>query len=200
LASAKQQTAAASLPAPRIGQPRYFHLLWEEDVEELAPVLRAVRDRRAEVVSLWYSLYVFHFGNSRTLSEVEFTSIFEPALLPNKDDLLRGDMEAYARDVLTLGEELAERRVPLQEIIASLHLFEETSQSVFPPGMGTEIYTKFDKLSHIRIILLVDSYVRSHTALAATRIQALEIESQHLSPRERTRFHGPIGKILIPFS
>ncbi len=157
-------------------------------------MLRAVRDHRADVVSTWYSLYALHFGDSRALSEAEFTAIFEPAILRNKDHLLRGDMEAYARDVLKLGEELAERRVPLQEIIASLHLFEEASLSVFPAGMGTEIYTKFDKLSHIRIILLVDAYVRSQSALAATRIQALEIESRHLPARARTRFHGLVGK------
>jgi len=186
--------AGAFTEQPRIGQPRYFHLLWEDDLEELAPVLRAVRDRRAEVVSNWYSLYVLHFGDSRTLSEAEFTAIFEPALLRNKDDLLRKDMEGYARDVLKLGEELAERRVPLQEIIASLHLFEEASLSVFPPEIATAIYAKFDKLSHIRIILLVDSYVRSQSALAATRIHALEIEAKYLPLHERTRFHGLVGK------
>ena len=62
-----------------------------------------------------------------------------------------------------LGEELAEYHVPLQEIIASLHLFEEAAQAVFPdnPPPPTEVYNKFDKLSHIRIILLVDSYSRS---------------------------------------
>ncbi|HVN64372.1 MAG TPA: sigma-54 dependent transcriptional regulator [Candidatus Binataceae bacterium] len=180
----------------RVDAPRYFHLLWEDDLEDLKPVLTAVRDRRSEVVTKWYSLYLLHFGDDRVLSEEEFFKIFEPALLRNKNSLLRKDMDGYAQDILRMGEALAERRVPLQEIIASLHLFEEAAQTVFPsdPPIDAATYAKFDKLSHIRIILLVDAYVRSQVALAATRIRALEIEAQYLPAAERTRYHGLVGK------
>jgi transcriptional regulator with PAS, ATPase and Fis domain len=182
--------------AGRSDAPRYFHLLWDEDLDELREVLTAVRDRRAEVVSVWYELYTLHFGEHRALSEAEFRDTFEPALFRNKEDLLRKDFDAYARDILKLGEELAERRVPLQEIIASLHLFEEAAQTVFPqdPPPTTAVYTKFDKLSHIRIILLVDSYSRSQWAAANTRIHALELEAKLLPPEERSHFHGLVGK------
>ncbi len=50
----------------RRGQPRYFHI-WEEDPDDLQPILIAIRDRRIEVVDYWYRLYVLHFGNSRSL-------------------------------------------------------------------------------------------------------------------------------------
>ena len=66
---------------PRRDPPRYFHLLWDEDLEELSDVLTAVRDRRSEVVSVWYELYQLHFGDHRALSEIGFRKIFEPALL-----------------------------------------------------------------------------------------------------------------------
>jgi transcriptional regulator with PAS, ATPase and Fis domain len=180
----------------RIEPPRYFHLLWDEDLDELHDVLVAVRDRRSEVVKVWYELYQLHFGDRRALSEVEFRNIFEPALLHNQNYLLKKDMDGYARGILKLGEELAEHHVPLQEIIASLHLFEEAAQAVFPkePPPSTDVYNKFDKLSHIRIILLVDSYSRSQWANAATRIHALELEAKYLPPEERTRFHGLVGK------
>jgi transcriptional regulator with PAS, ATPase and Fis domain len=175
---------------------RYFHLLWDEDLEELRSVLTAVRDRRSEVVSVWYDLYQLHFGDRRALSEVEFRKIFEPALLRNQDFLLRKDMDGYARAILKLGEDLIEHHVPLQEIIASLHLFEEAAQAVFPrdPPPPTDIYNKFDKLSHIRIILLVDAYSRSRWASATTRIHSLELEARYLPSAERTRFHGLVGK------
>jgi transcriptional regulator with PAS, ATPase and Fis domain len=180
----------------RTEPPRYFHLLWDEDLDELHDVLVAVRDRRSEVVGIWYDLYQLHFGDRRALSETEFRKIFEPALLRNQDHLLRKDMDGYARGILKLGEELAEHHVPLQEIIASLHLFEEAAQAVFPkdPSPPTEVYNKFDKLSHIRIILLVDAYSRSQWASVATRIHALELEAKYLPPEERTRFHGLVGK------
>jgi transcriptional regulator with PAS, ATPase and Fis domain len=177
-----------------VGPPRYFHLLWDDDLDALQPVLQAIFNRRHEVVGHWYQLYVLHFGDSRTLSETEFMRIFEPALATNKSHLLNRDMDSYARDVIKLGEQLAERHVPLQEIIASLHLFEEAAQTVFPPEAALSIYTTFDKLSHIRIILLVDAYFRSQTASAGARIQALEREGQHLPAGERTHFHGLVGQ------
>jgi transcriptional regulator with PAS, ATPase and Fis domain len=181
------------------GVPGYFHLLWDEDLDELREVMIAVRDRRAEVVSHWYELYQLHFGDRRALSELEFRGIFEPALLRNKNFLLSKDMDAYAASMLKMGEELAQRHVPLQEIIASLHLFEEAAQSVFPqdPSPSMQVYNKFDKLSHIRIILLVDAYSRSQWASAATRIHALELEAKCLPAQERTRFHGLVGRASV---
>ena len=180
---------------PRAGLPRHFHLLWDEDLEEMREIFKAIRDRRSEVVAIWYQLYTLHFGEARSLSEAEFSRIFEPALFRNKNDLLEMNMDRYAEDVRNLGKILAERGVPLQEIIASLHLFEEAAQKVFPhePPVTLETYAKFDKLSHIRIILLVDSYFRVLSAETGTRIEALEREAAQLPHDERSRFHGIVG-------
>ena len=79
----------------RAGQPRHFHLLWDEDLEQMKEIFQAIRDRRAEVVAHWYQLYTLHFGDARTLSEAEFSRIFEPALLRNKNDLLENNMDHY---------------------------------------------------------------------------------------------------------
>jgi DNA-binding NtrC family response regulator len=136
---------------------------------------------------------VLHFGDQRTLSEAEFTRIFEPGLRRNKTALLEGNMDDYAQQIIRLGELLAERHVPLEEIIASLHLFEESAQTVFPPHAPTSLYTSFDKLSHVRIILLVSAYFRSHSATARERIAALEREASQLRHDVRTRFRGLVG-------
>src|SRR5271166_5951546 len=109
--------------------PRYFHLLWDEDLDDLRDVLTAVRDRRSEVITAWFDLYQLHFDDRGALSEPQFRAIFESALPENEEYLLRKDMDGYARNVLKLGETLAEHHVPLPEIIASLHLFEEAAQS-----------------------------------------------------------------------
>jgi len=177
----------------RAGQPRHFHLLWDEDLDEMAELFKAIRDRRAEVIATWYQLYVLHFGDARALSEAEFTRIFEPALLRNKNDLLEKNMDHYAEDVRKLGALLAERGVPLQEIIASLHFFEEAARSVFPQNLTLETYAKFDKLSHIRIILLVDAYFRVLSAATGSRINELEREAARMPLGERSRFHGIVG-------
>jgi two-component system, NtrC family, response regulator AtoC len=181
--------------ASRHGSPRHFHLLWDEDLDEMAELLRAIRDRRAEVVATWYELYALHFGDARMLSEAEFRRIFEPAIFQNKNALLERNMDQYAEDVRKLGVTLAERGVPLQEIIASLHLFEEAAQKVFPHDhtLTLEIYAKFDKLSHIRIILLVDAYFRVLSAATGSRVRELEREAAQLPHDERSRFHGIVG-------
>ena len=179
----------------RPGLPRHFHLLWDEDLDEMHGIFEAIRDRRFEVVAEWYRLYTLHFGETRLLSETEFCRIFEPALLRNKSDLLEKNMDRYAQDVRSLGELLAERGIPLQEIIASLQLFEQAALKVFPhePPVSIELYTKFDQLSHIRIILLTDAYFRALTASSGARIKGLEREAAHLPHDERNRFHGIVG-------
>jgi DNA-binding NtrC family response regulator len=176
-------------------QPRYFHLLWEDDLQELREVLKAIRTRRREVVSHWYDLYVLHFGDQRSLSESEFGQIFEPALLRDQDALLRKDMDGYAASVLQTGRQLAQRRVPLDELVAATQLFEEAAQAVFPndPAPSAAVYVKFDKLSHIRIILLIGAYAGLQSAAAAMRINGLELNARSLPAQERTRFHGMVG-------
>lgn len=176
--------------------PRYFQLLDDDDLDQLRPLLEAIRDRSSEVIDKWYEMYQLRFGDSRGLSRGEFAKVFEPVILRAESDLLRKDMEGYTRKLLRLGGELADRRVTLQELIASLHLYEEAAQAVFPPHPPVTLETcaLFDRLSHVRIILLVDAYVRSQKALAGTRIRALELEAAHLAPSERTRFRGLVGK------
>ena len=82
-------------------------------------------------------------------------------------------MDRYAIDTIRTGEMLCERNVPFAEIVASLHLYEESAYTVFPkdPPPPLEIYTAFDKLSHIRMILLADAYFRSASA-TRRRIQS----------------------------
>src|SRR5208337_2286177 len=156
------------------GGPRHYHLLWDEELEALQPILRLVLDHLEEIIQHWYQLYVVHFGDRRSLSEPEFHDIFYNAISRNTKDLLEGDMDRYAIDTIRTGELLCERNVPFAEIIASLHLYEESAYTAFPkdPPPPLEIYTSFDKLSHIRMILLADAYFRSASASAGARIQA----------------------------
>src|SRR5260370_42546693 len=75
---------------------------------------------------------------------------------------------------------------------SSLHLYEESVATVFP-GLWESCAKAFDKLSHIRIVLLSDSYVRSHRAAKDTRIGELESEAAQLPTQARTTFHGMVG-------
>jgi DNA-binding NtrC family response regulator len=178
----------------RVG-PRHYHLLWDEELDALRPILSQLSARLGEVVEHWYQLYILHFGDKRALSEPEFRELFYDALSRATKDLLDGDMDRYAIDTIRTGEMLCERNVPFAEIVASLHLYEESAYTVFPkdPPPPLEIYTAFDKLSHIRMILLADAYFRSASASAGARIQALEREAALLSREKRRTFHGLVG-------
>jgi len=177
------------------GGPRHYHLLWDEELEALRPVLIRVLEHLGEVVEHWYQLYVLHFGDKRSLSESEFREVFYNALARNTKDLLDGDMDRYAVDTIRTGELLCERNVPFAEIVASLHLYEESAYTAFPkdPPPPLEIYTAFDKLSHIRMILLADAYFRSASASAGARIHALERQATLLAREKRSTFHGLVG-------
>jgi two-component system, NtrC family, response regulator AtoC len=178
-----------------VGGPRHYHLLWDEELEALKPVLSRVLEHLSEVVEHWYQLYIIHFGESASLAEPEFRDIFLNSLSRNTRDLLEGDMDRYAVDTMRTGELLCERNVPFAEVVASLHLYEESAYTAFPknPPVPLEIYTAFDKLSHIRMILLADAYFRSSSATAGARIQALERQATLLARDQRTTFHGMVG-------
>src|SRR5271169_1425485 len=92
---AQPSTNTADAPA---GGPRHYHLLWDEELEALRPVLRLVSERLGEVIEHWYRLYVLHFGAQRSLSEPKFRDLFYNALSRNTKDLLDGDMDRYAID------------------------------------------------------------------------------------------------------
>jgi DNA-binding NtrC family response regulator len=190
-----EERARANLAQPPEGGPRHYHLLWDEELEALRPVLTLVLEHLLEVIEHWYQLYVLHFGDRRSLSESEFRDLFYNALSRNTKDLLEGDMDRYAIDTIRTGELLCERNVPFAEIVASLHLYEESAYTAFPkdPAPPLEIYTSFDKLSHIRMILLADAYFRSASATAGARIQALERQATLLAREKRSIFHGLVG-------
>src|SRR5208337_810142 len=184
--------APASLPS---GGPRYFHLLWDTELDDLRPVLESVQKHRNRVLDHWYQLYVLHFADSRALTKTEFMEIFGGELDATLTNLLDKDMDGFAANIAQIGEQLAERGVPFSELIVSIHLFEESAATAFPsfPPLMPQMYQAFDKLSHIRIVVLADTYFRSRTAVSGARIMALEREAGGLPNHSRSRFHGMVG-------
>ena len=173
----------------------YFHILWDHELDELQSLLGNLLKRRNEVMDRWHSLYVVHFGDSRALSEAEFSEIYGSELADSVPYLLRKDMEGFAAVVRAKAEQLAAREVPYAEVIVSMHLFEESVANIFPvfPPMLPRIYLAFDKLSHIRTIILAETYFRSRSAIARVRIEDLEKEASRIKLDERSRFHGLVG-------
>jgi len=164
---------------PRRGGPRHFHLLWDTELEELQTVLQSIGKHRSEVLEHWYRLYELHFADSRSLNRSEFIEIFGSELDCTLRDLIAKDIDRFVADVRRIGELLAERGVPFSELIVSMHLFEESAGTAFPmfPPPLPRIYQSFDKLSHIRMIVLSDTYFRSKSAVSSARIQGVEREA-----------------------
>src|SRR5215469_5035030 len=188
-------TEAPPSNEPVPGGPAYFHLLWDHELESLAPVLDAILSRREQVLAHWHRLYLLHFGDTRSLSDREFYEIFGADLAATIGDLRAKDVDKFTADVRRIGEALAERRVPFPEIVVSMHLFEESATQAFPvfPPPLPGVYLIFDKLSHCRMIVLADAYFRSTSAVANARIRDLEREASMLPRQARSRFHGLVG-------
>src|SRR5581483_5718194 len=116
--------------------------------------LESIQNHRNDVLDHWYWLYQLHFGERRSLARTEFMEIFGNELDCTLRDLLNKDIDRFATDVRQVGEILADRSVPFDELIVSMHLFEESASTAFPslPPLMPRVYQSFDKLSHIRMI------------------------------------------------
>ena len=173
--------------------PPYFHLLWDSELKELRPIIEIIDARRKEVLDDWRHLYAFHFGKSRALSDHDFMKIFDAELAATVRDLLAHDVEQFVIDTRRAGEQLASLRVPFAEVVVSMHLFEQSATRAFPADADPHLYHVFDKLSHIRIIALAESYFGAFSALAATQIEELEEQARAVPPEARSYFHGMVG-------
>lgn len=188
-----------------VKRPRYFHLLWDEEIERLRDVLQALRTHHAQVLDRWYQLYTVHFGEAATLSQHEFYALYGQDLLQTVEHLLEEDMERFVIDLRACGERLVERGVPFREVITSLHLFEESCSAIFDqcglPTLGSvagrvNLLLTFDKLSHCRMMVLAEAYFGTTQARTHARTRALEQEMARLvpDPRLRQHFHGIVGQ------
>jgi hypothetical protein len=66
------------MPPSNAKEPRYFHLLWDEEIERLRDILQVLRECHAKVLDRWYQLYTIHFGEAATLSRHEFYTLYHP--------------------------------------------------------------------------------------------------------------------------
>ena len=175
--------------------PRHFHLLSDQDLEDLRPISEIIVQRRREIVRDWYQNYLFHFGDARSFLQGDFEWIFENALKHAYSALLAGDIDKFASAVSQLGESLAVLRIPLGEVIASLHLFKVSVKLEFidQQTARARVAMVFDKLCHVQILLLVSAYFRSDAATAGERGAALERVAAHLPVAAMSRFHGLVG-------
>jgi transcriptional regulator with PAS, ATPase and Fis domain len=183
---------AVAVASPR-ESPHHFHLLWDSELEELEPILRTITSDLKAVLDDWLHLYAFHFGRSRALSDHDFVKIFGAELESTIADLLGRNVAQFVAHTRRTGEQLAGLRVPFAEVVVSMHLFEESVTRAFPAGSDPHLYHVFDKLSHIRIIALSQSYFGSVSSLAATQVEELEEQARVIPPDARSYFHSMVG-------
>jgi transcriptional regulator with PAS, ATPase and Fis domain len=177
------------------GDILYFHLLSEQELRTLRPLLAALGQAREQVLRDWYQLYQVHLSGARFLSEAEFLSFYGPDLDATSSALAAGDFDRFVSEIRRVGNKLADRGVPFAEVVASIHFFEQAAGRVFRAAgaMDAQTVMTFDKVSHCRMIVLGEAYLRSCRATAAARIRDLEREAAALGTSGRTRFHGLVG-------
>jgi DNA-binding NtrC family response regulator len=175
---------------------RYFHLLADHDLEALHSICESIVEQQNAVIEDWYQQYAAHFGDSCTLSRDEFARIFGEAFQHAHFALLRKDINGYSKEISNLGDLLGQRRMPLAELIASIHFFRSSVRSMLyrTGAFSQSLDIAFDKLSDTKIILLVSEYFR----LDATKAKAGNTTPEHQTAArpvssEKQSFHGLVG-------
>lgn len=151
--------------------PLYFGLLWDNELELLRPLLRAILTNREEIIGIAYHQHETHFGEGRRISGADAFGALAQSMFGTLNALLEEGMPQYAMRIIGVGELLAEREVPLREVIVGLHFYEEAAFKLLPrlASNNLEIYRLFDKLAHIRMALLAEGYLRGGSGSTGAR-------------------------------
>lgn len=182
--------------------PLHYHLLADDAVALLGQVMRMLHEERQAVLQVWYDQYLLHFGSDATFSPPEFFRVYGEELDGIAQAMMGQDIQLLAQTEHRIGKRLYERSVPWSEIIASMHFFEESAALFYPTLIealesGPRIPMLFDRLSHVRIILLSEAYFGTYSAEHETREEELELELSRVALAERTVFHGMVGSSRV---
>ncbi len=174
----------------------YLELVWDHELEAASRIMENLANHREEVLTHWHELYVLHFREKRALSQSEFLQVAGADLDATVETLRAKAIDRFVAEMQQVGELLVQHNVPFSEVVASVHLFEESVIPIFPPSAALASYLLFDKISHCRIIVLADTYFRSHAALAGARIRLLERDMAQMPRQARSQFHELVGATL----
>jgi DNA-binding NtrC family response regulator len=157
-------------------------------------MLEVIRRCRAPILTAWHELYVRHFGAARGLDNASFKLIYEPDVDALVGNLIDEDLDGFVADERAVGYALAERNVPFEEVVASLHLFEESVVAELERNLGAfngHLYLLFDKLSHCRVIVLAGAYFGEREA--GERVLRRTGPAPEVGPIKRESFHQLVG-------
>ncbi|MGH7864538.1 MAG: sigma 54-interacting transcriptional regulator, partial [Candidatus Binataceae bacterium] len=169
-------------------------LFSSSEIDELRTFLKPIESRIEPILQLSFRLYLAKFTHQRALSAISFFDVYRPGVIAATGHLLAGEIDDFVLDTVTLGQALADRRVPFEEIVECCHLMTRAGiEAVGAIQITHDIYMLLDKLSHLRIMLLTEAYFRSCVAPAVTRIGALEREARQIPLESRSTFHGLVG-------
>jgi DNA-binding NtrC family response regulator len=173
-------------------------IIQESDLACLRPLLETIEPRSEDLITNWYEAYSYQFNDSRSLPEPEFRQIFGSSMRRTVRALIEHRLGDYVTEVRRLGETLARRAVPFQEI-AAMHMYQAmgvraSSQSDVAAG---EIFTVYEKLNWVRMTVLGEAYFRYWNAESGVRISNLEREAAKIPAEKRTQFHGLIGATSV---
>src|SRR5215831_9686772 len=95
MSSFPTQSKVSAVSPARAGGLSYYHLLWDHELAELAPIMDALAAHRTEVLERWYQLYLLHFGEERSLAQSEFFEICGLDLDATTETLRAGTFEQF---------------------------------------------------------------------------------------------------------
>ncbi|PIW00175.1 MAG: sigma-54-dependent Fis family transcriptional regulator [Deltaproteobacteria bacterium CG17_big_fil_post_rev_8_21_14_2_50_63_7] len=183
-------------------RPTILELLYRQDwYEPLLTIAEVIASSVDAVVRHWSEGYRTFFGEDAFFTPEVFDDWHRNEVLGLSKAILRGDPESLWSWMRDWARQLFDAGVPYDEIIFSIHLFEEACCAAcngreLAPTVKADALRHLDRLSHVRIMLLTqayhsEAYGEGPTALVGTLAKL----QQHAMGRDR--FCGIIGKSMV---
>ena len=131
----------------------HLRSLQEDELKPLHPLLKSLADHSEHVVERWYQLYASRGGEDKALPQEEFSGIMSPLLRSGAAALLNSDFEHFGALGRALGEQLATRGIPFFEVVLSLHLCQESIETLYAEEMPLPLESLFAQLCHLHATL-----------------------------------------------
>jgi DNA-binding NtrC family response regulator len=156
-------------------------------------VLDVITSRREEMLRHWHDVYVLHFREKRTLSETEFLKIAGTDLDTTVSLLREKSVDGFVVATRRIATIFNERKVPFSEVVALMHLFEESAGQFLPRAGRLAAHVALERICHFRTIVLAETYFDSQPAGATARVFGPGQGARQLPLQARSHFYGLVG-------
>ncbi|MFN7972567.1 MAG: sigma 54-interacting transcriptional regulator [Acidobacteriota bacterium] len=129
---------------------------------------------RDRLVASWYASYSARFVRGHALPAPAFAETFGRDFEELAGSVLHRDFVRFEASAAATGRALLSRGIPLVDVIATIHLFEEAAAPIVAAASAADVPDPgIDKLCHARLMIFAATYFATDGGLAPTAFHGL---------------------------